>query len=65
MAIRAYDLVKVDLLDRYVHARMRLRAVSSFTDNPNVRTCARCGERVEMRRHTGGWSLCPACGRYA
>jgi anaerobic ribonucleoside-triphosphate reductase len=65
MAIRAGDLVKVDLLDRYVHARMRLRAVSSFADNSNLRTCARCGERVEMRRDTGGWSLCPACGRYA
>jgi hypothetical protein len=65
MAIRADDLVKVDLLDRYVHARMRLRAVSSFADNPNLRTCARCGERVEMRRDTGGWSLCPACDRYA
>jgi hypothetical protein len=65
MAIRADDLVKVDLLDRYVHARMRLRVVSSFTDDPNLRTCVRCGERVEMRRHAGGWSLCPACGRYA
>jgi len=65
MAIQADDLVKVDLLDRYVHARMRLRAVSPFADNPNLRTCARCGERVEMRRDTGGWSLCPACGRYA
>ena len=65
MAIHADDLVKVDLLDRYVHARMRLRAVSSFADNLNLRTCARCGERVEMRRDTGGWSVCPACGRYA
>jgi transposase len=65
MAIHADDLVKVDLLDRYVQARMRLRAVSSLRDNPNQRTCARCGERVEMRRDPGGWSLCPACGRYA
>lgn len=65
MAVRAGDLVKVDLLDRYVHARMRLRAVSSFADNPNLRTCARCGDLVEMRRDMDGWSLCPACGRYA
>jgi hypothetical protein len=65
MAVRADDLVKVDLLDRYVHARMRLRAVSSFADNPNLRTCARCGDLVEMRRDVDGWSLCPACGRYA
>jgi anaerobic ribonucleoside-triphosphate reductase len=65
MAIHADDLVKVDLLDRYVHARMRLRAVSSFADNPNLRTCARCGERVVMGRDMSGWSLCPACGRYA
>ena len=65
MAIRADDLVKVDLLDRYVHARMRLRAVSGPEDNPNLRTCAKCGEWVEMRRETGGWSICPACGRYS
>jgi hypothetical protein len=65
MAVRADDLVKVDLLDRYVHARMRLRAVSSFADNPNLRTCARCGDLVEMRRDMDGWSRCPACGRYA
>lgn len=65
MAIQAEDLVREDLLDRYVHARMRLRAVSAFADNPNLRTCARCGERVEMRRETGGWTVCPACGRYA
>ena len=30
MAIHADDLVKEDLLDRYVHARVRLRAVSTF-----------------------------------
>jgi anaerobic ribonucleoside-triphosphate reductase len=65
MAIHADDLVREDLLDRYVHTRMRLRALSSSADNPNLRTCARCGERVEMRRDTGGWSVCPACGRYA
>jgi anaerobic ribonucleoside-triphosphate reductase len=57
--------VREDLLDRYVHARMRLRAVSAFADNPNLRTCSRCGERVEMRRDTAGWSVCPACERYA
>jgi hypothetical protein len=65
MAIHADDLVREDLLDRYVHTRMRLRALSSSADNPNLRTYARCGERVEMRRDTGGWSVCPACGRYA
>ncbi|HVH54187.1 MAG TPA: hypothetical protein VNA32_08670 [Actinomycetota bacterium] len=64
MAIQADDLVREDLLDRYVHARVRLRAVSTFADNPNARTCARCGERVEMQRDTGGWSICPSCGRY-
>jgi len=65
MAIHADDLVKEDLLDRYVHARMRVRALSASADNPNLRTCTRCGERVEMRRDSGGWSVCPACGRYA
>jgi len=65
MAIHADDLAKEDLLDRYVHARMRLRAISASEDNPNLRTCTRCGERVEMRRDTGGWSVCPACGRHA
>jgi len=65
MAIHADDLVTEDLLDRYVHARMRLRAISAFEDNRNLRTCTRCGERVEMRRETGGWSVCPACGHYA
>jgi len=65
MAIHADDLVKEDLLDRYVHARKRLRAISAFEDNPSLRTCARCGERVEMRRETGGWSVCPVCGHYA
>ena len=65
MAIQADDLVREDLLDRYVHARVRLRAVSTFADNPNARTCARCGERVEMQRDMGGWSICPSCGRYA
>jgi len=65
MAIHADDLVKEDLLDRYVHARTRLRAISAFEDNRNLQTCTRCGERVEMRRDTGGWSVCPACGRYA
>jgi len=64
MAIHADDLAKEDLLDRYVHARMRLRALSASADNPNLRTCTRCGERVEMRRDSGGWSVCPACGRY-
>ena len=65
MAIQADDLAKEDLLDRYVHARMRLRALSASADIPNLRTCTRCGERVEMRRDSSGWSVCPACGRYA
>ena len=65
MATQADELVKEDLLDRYVHARMRLRAVSASADNPNLRTCTTCGERVQMRRYAGGWSICPLCGRYA
>jgi len=66
MATQAEDLsVKVDLLDRCVHARMRLRALSASADNPNLRTCTRCGERVEMRYDQGGWSVCPLCGRFA
>jgi ribosomal protein L37AE/L43A len=65
MAIHADELVKEDLLDRYVHARMRLRALSASADNPHLRTCTRCGERVEMRYDSGGWSICPHCGRYA
>lgn len=64
MATQANELaVREDLLD-YVHARMRLRALSASADNPDLRTCTRCGERVEMRRDEGGWSICPLCGRY-
>lgn len=57
--------VTEDLLDRYVRARMRLRRLSSSEANPNRRTCAKCGERVEVRYVGGGWSICPLCGRYA
>lgn len=65
MATQADELVKEDLLDRYGHARMRLRALSASADNPNLRTCSRCGERVEMRRDAREGSVCSLCGRYA
>jgi ribosomal protein L37AE/L43A len=54
-----------ELLDRYVRARMRLRAVGISEAAPGARTCPRCGQQVEMRAGGGGWSICPACGRYA
>jgi anaerobic ribonucleoside-triphosphate reductase len=62
-AVRIED--RDELLDRYVRARMRLRAVGISEPNPRIRVCPRCGERVEMRAGGGGWSICPACGRYA
>ena len=64
MATQADELVKEDLLDRYVHARMRVRALSA---SRTTRICgpvpgAASGSR---RRDAGGWSVCPLCGRYA
>jgi len=57
MATHAEELVKEDLLDRYVHAQMRLRALLVSADNPNLRTCTSCGERVKMRYDQSGWSV--------
>jgi hypothetical protein len=55
VATQADELaMKEDLLDRYVHAWMRLRALAASESNPHLRTCTKCGERVEMRREQAG-----------
>jgi hypothetical protein len=63
MAIQAHAVHARD--DRYMYARVGLRAASTFEANPSRRTCTSCGELVEMLREPGGWSVCPLCGRYA